>query len=232
MKKIWKKMLAGVLILTMILGSVPVQAAAAQLDIPKQKSVVLYSSKDTNFNGSKKNQCYLYSVPGNITQLKSSKSSVASVFKKKEYGDNQIYLMLKKTGKTEISFKYKSKTYKTKITVNKYKNPIASVKVGSTILSASKFKTRSVQTLQYSKYANKKVKVAFNLAKGWEFKEIEDPDKILSGFYYFQKGWMKGSSFLKNNTAIKIKGGKGFIIAADVVNKKTGQEEVVTLFLK
>lgn len=243
MKKTWKILISLVLILTMLFGVIPVEAASALVDVPKTETFTLYSSKDVGFGNTKKNEVYLYSVPsGTVTNLKSSKTAVAAAVKKTYNGAAFIYLKLKKAGKTTVSFKYKSKTYKITVTVQKYKNPVSSIKIGNTKLASSKFKTLSTQTLKYSSYANKKQKITISLAKGWKLQSYETVNinedtgefttKNISGFWYVQKGWQKSSDIKSNKSTITIKGGKGYTIEIPVVNTKTKQEEVINIIFK
>lgn len=240
MKKTWKKLLSFMLVLIMLFGAIPVEAASSKLtDVPKAASFTLYASKDTGFGGNKKNVAYLYSIPSSkVSNIKSSKKTVATVTKKTFYGSTFLYLNLKKAGKTNISFKYKSKTYNIAVTVQKYKNPIASVKIGKTTLASSKFKNTSSHTLKYSKYANKKQQIKITLAKGWKLETFETFDlktedlKKVSGFYYSQKGWAKTSDIMSNKSSVTIKGGKGYTITIPVVNSKTGQKEQVDILFK
>ena len=60
---------------------------------------------------------------------------------------------------------------------------MASVKVGNTTISGKKFDTDPYRVISYSKFANKKAKVTFNLKKGWSFQ--------YDAISYFQKTWQK-----------------------------------------
>lgn len=49
----------------------------------------------------------------------------------------------------------------------KYKNPISSLKLGSTTIKGSKFDKKDCITLSYKKYANKNLKIKVVPKKGW-----------------------------------------------------------------
>lgn len=217
------------LALTMLLTALPAQAASS-LDVPKRVTPTIYPS-ETYITGGRTNKMrYLYLVPSKVKALKSSKKSVATVTQSKD-GTNGYYIRmnLKKAGTTTVSFKYKSKTYKTKVIVKKYVNPVSSIKIGNTTLPSSKFKTGTGVSLKYSKFANKKVKVTINLKPGWETdsgSSIRNANGTLvpiPGFSYIQKGWRTSRTALWDNSTIKIKGGKGFTINIRAKNTKTGQ---------
>lgn len=86
-----------------------------------------------------------------------------------------------------------------------------------------KFDTDPYRVISYSKFANKKAKVTFNLKKGWSFQ--------YDAISYFQKTWQK-SEDVKNGSIVPIKGGSGFQIMTAVVNDKTGQVEHLLLWFK
>ncbi len=239
MKKLMKSMWGILLAVLLLTASIPVQAAQSNLDVPKTVEVIRYSPKDVNLGGNvKKNQKFLMVLPGKATKLKSSNPSIARLTQQKLKGSSAYYLYLnvKKTGKTTVSFRYKSKTYKVKVTAIKYENPVSSVQIGNTKLSASKFKTRSVYTAKYSRFANKKVKVTIKTAKGWELAPSVyfngSTVKETRGFFYTQKGWAKSSSVIRNGRKITIKGGKGFGITFNARNKTTGQQETIDIVFK
>ena len=229
MKKIWKKLLGITLALTMLLAAVPVQAAGDYVSVPSKALHTLYAGTPA----SSKN-C-LCSVPAKVSSLKSSNTSVATVKQVKENWGQCIYYYPKKAGKTTVSFKYGSKTYKTVLTVLKYKNPISSITIGNTKISSSKFKSRNTYNLKYSTFANKKVKVNFKLKSGWQLTEqfSWNGSEIVSfrGFQYALNGWAKTDP-AKNNSNITIKNGAGAFIMATAQNKSTGQLVDIVINLK
>lgn len=236
MKKIVKSTWGIFLAILLLVTAIPVQAAQFKVYVPKTLNVVRYSAKDkTPFgSGDIKNQTWLVSLPGKATNLKSSRSSVATITQKKvkKTGAYEIWVNAKKAGKATVSFKYKSKTYKVKVTVTKYRNPVSSIQIGNTKLSSAKFNTSSVYTMKYSKFANKKVKINIKLKRGWQLVPTINRGKLVQGFYYYRKGWLKSSSNIRNGSKITIKGGKGFCIGFLIRNKSTGQQERIDIILK
>lgn len=218
-KKVFKKILGVIIALTVLFTTLPIQAAEPDLYVPSKTTITIYPSKDTNMRGINKNKQYLCSVPKKATSLKTTNKTV--VVLKQEAGYT-IYLIPKKAGTATVSFKYNGKTYKTQVSVKKYVNPITSVKIGSITIAGSKFKSSSNLTLNYAKFANKKVKTTVKLAKGW---------KLNYGLDYLQNSWMR-SEMVKNGGVIPVKGGKGFQIIFSATNTKTGQEETFYLIFK
>lgn len=246
MKKVYTKIIGILLALTVFLTAIPIQAAAMPAPtVPKQTTITYYPATHnyTTCYGDKinKNKCYLegFSTFGRkVDKVYSSNPKVV----KAAYINSNLVLVAKKPGTATVTTKIKSKTYKTKVTVKKYVNPISSVKIGDTTLTASKFKSNSNYTLRYSKYANKKVKVTVTLAKGWELPKVPFP-KLVDGNYeasyakaygYFQNGWQK-SDPVKNGRSVRISGKKGLYrsnLEITAVNKTTGQKELVYIFFK
>ena len=209
--KLWKRILTAALISVMVLASVPVQA----VQLPKSKTITLYSGKTS------KNQFYqnvwLGFLEGDSGNVKLSNSSVAKA--SLNYGS--VYVIPKKAGKTVLTVKDAEGTSKCNLTVKKYVNPVASVKIGNTTISGSKFNKEAYRAVTYSKFANKKVKVTFNLKKGWTIGKLS----------YLQSTWMK-SEDVNNGSVIPVKGGKGFKVLTTATNDKTGQEIQLYLWFK
>ena len=158
-----------------------------------------------------------------MTLLKSSSSSKAKLAKSelKNGGKREtiLYVKPKKVGTSTLSLKVKSKTYKIKVNVKKYQNPLASVKVGNKTLNMSKLKKTSNYKLSYAQFAGKKQKISVKMAPGWKLEEM----------YYMRKTCQKTET-VKNGSSVLIKGGAGFEFHIVVTNKKTGQLETVDLF--
>ena len=219
-----RKMPVYVFLLSMVFSAVPVQAAET-IYVPSKWTGILYSSKDKEFptgNG-KKNTTYLADVAtAKVSNLKSSRPFVATLRKSVHDNRTPLYVTAKKAGTTNLSVKINSKTYKIKVTVKKYKNPISSIKIGNTTIKGTKFKTRSNYTLKYSKFANKKVKLSMKMAKGWKLQQL----------LYTDKNQMPVDTYVANHRSFKVTGGKGSSICAYVVNKATGVEETIQIFFK
>ena len=160
------------------------------------------------------NEYYLYTGPkSGISKVKSSNKKVGTVVTKKaEYGDTandiSVYLKLKKTGKTTVTYKVKengkTKSYKTKLVVYKYKNPFKTLKVGK-VNYKSDFKG-----CDYSTRESSKGKITVKVKKGWKVKGI-----------YARSAGSKWKKLKKNATVdiakkhsvmISLKNKKGFIM--------------------
>ena len=220
MKKILKQLLTISLIFIMILSAIPVQAANTKSSLLKQ-TITLYpgkSNKITLFNSR-------YLNLGNIDTRNNSVSVTVRnpAIAKVEVNNSGVFAYPKKVGKTLVTVKAGNITRKCALTVKEYVNPVASVKVGNTTISGKKFDTNPYRVISYSKFANKKAKVTFNLKKGWSFQ--------YDAISYFQKTWQK-SEDVKNGSIVPIKGGSGYKIMTAVANDKTGQVEHLLLWFK
>ncbi|MCC8066880.1 MAG: hypothetical protein LIO94_07240 [Clostridiales bacterium] len=219
-KHLWKRVCTCVLALMMLFSVLPMQAGAADVEVPESLVITLYSSKDVD---TKKIEALTLVESGKVTSLKSTKTSVVKISKNTlEDGSTEILLTPKKAGTATVSFKVDGKKYTTAITVKKYVNPVSSITIGSTKLKASKFKTISSATLNYSDFKGKKVKVKVTLKSGW---------KLLSGYinvFYANSE----STAIKNNKSVKIKGGAGCALLMRIQNKKTGQIELISVTLE
>ena len=220
MKKVLKQILTLSLIFIMVLSALPVQAANSESSLTKQ-IVTLYpgkSNKITLFNSR-------YLNLGNIDTRNNSVSVTVRnpAIAKVEANNSGVFAYPKKVGKTLVTVKAGNITRKCALTVKEYVNPVTSVKVGNTTISGKKFDTDPYRVISYSKFANKKAKVTFNLKKGWSFQ--------YDAISYFQKTWQK-SEDVKNGSIVPIKGGSGFQIMTAVVNDKTGQVEHLLLWFK
>lgn len=241
MKKLWKKITGITMALAMLLTIMPMRASA-EVYVPKTQNVIMYHAKDYAFDGkTSKNRTVLCSISrsdGTVTSLKSSKPGVLKVMKKTEkygtYTYDVIYIRGKKAGTSTVSFKVNGKTYKTKVTVKRYENPIASVSIGDTVLSAETFDTRSTHILKYKQFKNKNVKVKINMADGWKLQEMPIQSGstwvMKEGYGYWQKGWAKADA-KANGKSVKVKGNV-FSICITAVNEKSGVTEDVWIIFK
>ena len=208
MKKTSKKLLSFLLAFGMILSMFAVTSAtgwAADEHVPASATLVAHPKPATES---------LASLSSKVSGLKSSNKAVVTVkLSKSTYGTSQTYYTIlavpKKAGTATVSFKCQGKTYKIKVTVKKYVNPVKSVKIGATTVPGSRFKSSSETGLSYAKFAGKKVKTTVTLAKGW----------------------MRSES-VANGSKIPVAGGKGFRIMFTAVNSKTGIKERITIELR
>ena len=163
MKKTSKTLLSFLLAFGMILSMFAVTSAtswAADEHVPASATLVAYPKPATES---------LASLSSKVSGLKSSnKAVVTAKLSKSTYGTSQTYYTIlavpKKAGTATVSFKCQGKTYKIKVTVKKYVNPVKSVKIGATTVSGSRFKSSSETSLSYAKFAEKKVKTTVTLA--------------------------------------------------------------------
>lgn len=208
MKKTSKKLLSFLLAFGMIIAMFAVTSAtgwAADEHVPASATLVAYPKPATES---------LASLSSKVSGLKSSNKAVVTVkLSESTYGTSQTYYTIlavpKKAGTATVSFKCQGKTYKIKVTVKKYVNPVKSVKIGATTVPGSRFKSSSETGLSYAKFAGKKVKTTVTLAKGW----------------------MRSES-VANGSKIPVAGGKGFRIMFTAVNSKTGIKERITIELR
>ena len=151
-----------------------------------------------------------------ITDLKSSNKKVLTV---STFYDSFTYLDIRTRapGKATITFKAKvgSKTYsyKCKVVVHTYENPVKSLKIGKTNY-ASEFAYMNYFTLRAQK--NLKGKLAITTNKNWKIKNIEVYD-------YKSDNITK----VKNNKTITLN--KGQALWVTCINKKTGAQTTTTL---
>jgi len=222
MKKVLKQILTVSLIFIMVLSAVPVQARAPEC-FGGKKTVTLYTGKTIKNSAIKhfftSAELGFFDKSGRkVSSISSSNPSVADV----SFDYSFINVIPKKTGKTVITAKSGNKTRKCNLVVRKYTNPVVSVKIGKSTIAGRHFNTEAYRVIPYSKFANKKAKVTFNLKNGWHIKK--------QCMWYFEKGWAK-SEDVDNGSIVPING-KDFKIFADVVNEKTGQQERVSLWFK
>lgn len=237
MKKTSKTLLSFLLAFGMIIAMFAVTSAtgwAADEHVPASATLVAYPKPATES---------LASLSSKVSGLKSSnKAVVTAKLSKSTYGTSQTYYTIlavpKKAGTATVSFKCQGKTYKIKVTVKKYVNPVKSVKIGATTVSGSRFKSSSETSLSYAKFAEKKVKTTVTLAKGWKLGELyiysgNNPanGSMKPAIEYMQRGWMRSES-VANGGKIPVAGGKGFRIMFTAVNSKIGIREYMTIMLK
>lgn len=168
MKKTIKKLISFIFVITMMMATVaPVFAEEDYVEIlrtEKEIQTILYPDVSAGPN--------LAFTKNKVSSLKNSNPSVGDLIHQEDYrGGYETWFDPKKAGKTTVSFKYQGKTYKTKITVKKYINPVKSITIGNKIISGSSKK--SIYRLKSSDFANKKVKINISSKKGWKVNGIE-----------------------------------------------------------
>ena len=233
MRKMGRKWISVLLAFCMLVSMIVVTPVVTWArELPETVTLVAYPEQDYQF---------FNRISTKASELKTSNKSVVSIkqIKQKDtsFGKYYLYLKAKKPGTAVVSVKLKGKTYKTKVIVKKYVNPVQSVKIGSTSVSGSKFNSASVVNLSYGKFANKKVKTTVVLKKGWKLDDYyywdskQQKGSMFPGFEYFPKGEQEGRTVI-NGHKITVKGGRGFEILIPVINEKSGLMEYVSLMLK
>ena len=156
MKRTLKKIVALVTVLSMLLLTVPTFAHSGSVGVTDiQKTMKGYSSPSTE----------------KITITYTNKK-IGTVKKQKvtnPLGETRVIFTFvpKQAGTTTTSIKIGSKTYKTKITILKYKNPIVSITINGKKISGSKFNKTDVIKLNYNTYKGKKNKITYQIKNGW-----------------------------------------------------------------
>lgn len=232
MERKWISVLLVFCMLVSVIVVMPVVTWAGEL--PASVTLVAYPEHDYQF---------FERVSTKASQFKTSDKSIVSVKQKKTYDEYcgkcyyYLYLKAQNPGTATVSVKLKDKTYKTKVTVKKYVNPVQSVKIGGTSVSGSRFNSASIVNLSYGKFASKKVKTTVVLKNGWKLDEYYYWDSkqqkgfMLPGFEYFPKGEQEGRIVI-NGHKVPVKGGKGFEILISAINEKSGMTEYVSLMFR
>ena len=202
----------------------------------KDQIITLYSSASQCYNAGRRayapsNETSINTdiyMNWGVTSFKSSNPSVVKLASRKCYplyqANPESYMsrvmIPKKAGTTVISYKARNNTYKQKVTVKKYVNPLSTLKIGSLNLT-SKFNKNASYTLSYDKYKNKNLKLQVKAKNGWSIsgnRYITSP-KIIDRGTFVESG--KTFKVTKRNASLSIY----------AYNDKTGQfEECLILF--
>lgn len=187
-----------------------------ELYISDKLTLSLYS-KETVKNAYFSNTSYIAYLGKGKVSVKSSNPKVATAKAKSQ----MLEVVAKKPGKTTITVKKGSKSYRCKLTVAKYASPVSSIKIGKTTISGKKFNKNAYIYQKYSKYASKKVAINVKAKKGWKLLELS----------YGQRNWKKAKN-IKNGSTVRVKGGAGFGVLACMQNTATQQIEFVIVLYK
>lgn len=224
----------GLLLLTlicaMLFSSIPVEAKTVTM--PAQ-TATLYASSDTQYDHIakkyiSKNENLTYFADQDLfpSTIKSSKNAVAAPgrkitlsFAKDGYNlkVTYAYLKVKKKGTTVIS-DTGTTTYKYKLAVKKYTNPFSSLTINGTEIK-SNFKKKSVYTLSYAKYKNRRITFNFAAKDNW---------------YITAQSRVAGSlnaADAKNGSSVTVSQ-KGYTLKFFAENRKTGQTETCEIIWK
>ena len=209
MKSIMKKAVSLLLAVMIMMTAIPVMAAETYYNIHTSETNLLIPGFYQDYN--------IGSIGNAKATVKSSNTKIATVKIKK----GVIWVHAKKPGKVTITTKIGKKTYKTKLTILKYENPVSSVKIGNTTVKGSRFNKATTIYLSYSKYQNKKQKIKLNLKKGWKLRAVS----------YSQRNWDMDKA-LKNGGTVKISGGKGFHLWICTENTKIKRTQYIDIVFK
>ena len=197
-----------VTLVVLLTGILSAAVVYAEPYIPKKK-VIYQDGVENSFNINLEG----VSKTSDVTKLKSSKKSVATVTKFEYMGTAYVSIHPKKAGTTIVTFnvKYKNKTIKAKTTVviKKYVNPLKTLKIGSKNY-ASKFKKTRFVSLKKAL----KGKLSIILKSGYQISSIST--------YNSKNG--SGYKTLKNNKTIKIP--KNYVLCLEILPDNAPEDEV------
>lgn len=159
MKKNLKK--AVVLLLALVMALTPVQAFAVE-----KRYFYLSNTSQTRISMGAHDLDTNYQV---IVANKKSATVQKVRYTVEDHGSDgyYYYLLPKKPEKPKITIKTTEGSGLLNWQFLKYKNPISSLKLGSTTIKGSKFDKKDCITLSYKKYANKNLKIKVVPKKGW-----------------------------------------------------------------
>lgn len=136
-----------------IAEEVPEGVSAAAAATAKKKNVSIVVAKQVKM---KDEDVYLGATPAKKGKAKitNSNSKVGRVTTYKQKGSSLVwyYFKPKAVGKTTVTIKAGKTVLKRKITVVKYQNPVASMKIGNAKISNKNFKKSDTVSLSYNKY--------------------------------------------------------------------------------
>lgn len=234
MKRHFKQLLVAFLALTMVLtGAMCVQAKT--ITKPAQ-TLTLYPSKSLHYNANRRifataNETVVNTdsyMNWGTSSFKSSKTSVVSLISRKVYmltqtnpdSHSAYFMKAKKTGSAVVSYKKGKDTYKQKVTVKKYVNPLSSFKIGSMNLT-SRFNKKSHYVLSYDKYKNKELKLQIKGKDRWNISTRKRNDP---------KGCELGT-WLNDGDTFKV-ANKNMFLTVFAYDQKTKQTIECTIIFK
>ena len=232
MKKTLKKVITTMLAVVLILVAIPLQVNATYWGYIEQPKVIEFQKTVVYTLNPKKTQFPEYTSIGwagtfghpdpkyKITDIKSSNTAVATPFTDGEKsGTTTLNVYPHKAGTAIISCRVNGKTYKTKFIARKYVCPLTYIKLGSTTMTANKFKKTDEIHLSYRKYAKKNQKISVKPAKGWKIKGI-----------YCSNG-TKYMTEVKNNSSYFINTENDWYMYVFFINPTTQQKEFINIYL-
>lgn len=148
----------------------------------------------------------------------SSKTSVATI----AYYNNYMYRMVvKKSGTTNITLKYKingkTSTIKFPVTFKKKSIPFTTLKIGGKDL---------IERKNYVKVTSTTAKLTYKMKKNWEVTTVEAYSKIKNRWYQMDGTPVSNKAIIKSGTSIPIKKGVTQLYFR-VHNKKTDSYQLL-----
>ncbi len=231
MKKTLKKVITTMLAAVLILTAIPLQVNATYWGYIQPLKTIDFQKTVVYTLNIKKTQFPEYTSIGSagnyghpdpkykITNIKSSNTAVATPFTEEWGGVTSLKVYPHKAGTAIISYRVNGKTYKTKFIARKYVCPLTYIKLGSTTMTANKFKKTDEIHLSYRKYAKKNQKISVKPAKGWKIKGI-----------YCSNG-TKYMTEVKNNSSYFINTENDWYMYVFFINPTTQQKEFINIYL-
>ena len=231
MKKTLKKVITTMLATVLILTAIPLQVNATYWGYIQPLKTIDFQKTVVYTLNIKKTQFPEYTSIGSagnyghpdpkykITNIKSSNTAVATPFTEEWGGVTSLKVYPHKAGTAIISYRVNGKTYKTKFIARKYVCPLTYIKLGSTTMTANKFKKTDEIHLSYRKYAKKNQKISVKPAKGWKIKGI-----------YCSNG-TKYMTEVKNNSSYFINTENDWYMYVFFINPTTQQKEFINIYL-
>lgn len=219
-----------VMVLMLIAGLwlAPVKAKADADDkkMPKELTLVYYPGKPCS---EITNAWEFPSRYGLVRKkCKSSDPEVVSIERSEDYGGQVAfnYISIKKPGKAVLTVRAekngKYKTYKIKVTVKKYSNPLKKLKIGSKDLT-KKFNKKNEYATMNKKPLEGKLRI--KVKSGYKIKKIYSywPEPIGNGYI----DWKDAEFEDGDSISVKWTGE----INIDIQNKKTKETETLKIYL-
>ncbi len=231
MKTSLKQILSALLVVVLVAGifvASPTDAEAAS-SLKYDKKVTVYLSRKTGKSSKYGYGSIIIHTSKALKSVKSSnKSKVGNLFAYYNGSYSQIEFIAKKAGTATISFKVGGKTYKSKVTVKKYTNPLKTVKItgvnsGKNI--ASKVKKKNEVSLSLKK-TKTNAKLTIKPAKNWKVTDVSFSD----GTNYnskVDKTYSKGFSKTKTYKLKTLKKSHAYYLIIELKNKKNGATQHV-----
>lgn len=241
MNKLTKKLFVSALSAVMAFSTMTISASAAtKISVPK--SVTVYTNSSASISipglGTAKNKITKSSIKSsnnNVAEPSALTTNVNTYSYKSEpltkggspyssssnSNSQSIELWTKKPGTATVSFKIGSKSYKTKVTILKYANPIKSIVLTGANGNknfASKTKSSSYGSVKLAKKTQSKAWLTVTAASGWKISYANiGSENGNNAIHYYSSPNKPVSSLTMGAGTIK----KGGYISVTLINTKT-----------